>query len=435
MQSPASLLRRRLELRSERGQTIVLVVLLMPVLLGFSGLVLDVGHAYSVQRKLQATADAAALAGAAALQNGIPSAVATAASYGAKPGEANALGTDPVSESVTTKCLVTFPGCTGANAVVVNETATVSTVFAKVLGVNSFSVHAKSTACSPCGTRPLNIALVVDRTGSMQGNMSDLRAGVDTFLQTLNSSLDWVSLLVLPPAPGGSGCTAAADGAFPYQGSSYPTTGDNAYAVVHQSHDYLTGTALNPSSQLVQQVNCMVAQGGTAYKQALTAAQAELASFPASRSGYPNVIVFETDGAANTAPDSWFNHSSPHTQKSTGVVFYPAATGHSTDILDPCGSAVNYASTLKSSGVTVMTVGYNTTQDNDCYEAPYYTGSGFVSYKAVRETGTSAATALTNMASANDAYSATDASEMQAAFASIANKISGSANLVDNSTP
>lgn len=50
--------------RGERGQVIVLLVLFLVVLLGMSAMVIDVGYAYYAHRSLQASADAAALAGA-----------------------------------------------------------------------------------------------------------------------------------------------------------------------------------------------------------------------------------------------------------------------------------------------------------------------------------------------------------------------------------
>lgn len=49
--------------KNERGQAIVLTVLSLVVLLGMSALVLDIGSWYRAKRQLQATADAAALAG------------------------------------------------------------------------------------------------------------------------------------------------------------------------------------------------------------------------------------------------------------------------------------------------------------------------------------------------------------------------------------
>jgi uncharacterized membrane protein len=48
---------------------VVLVVVMLVVLLGFAALVIDVGYAYYAHRQLQASADAAALAGAQELPN------------------------------------------------------------------------------------------------------------------------------------------------------------------------------------------------------------------------------------------------------------------------------------------------------------------------------------------------------------------------------
>ena len=44
------------------------------------------------------------------------------------------------------------------------------TAFLKILGLNEIVLHTKSVACSPCGTKPLDIMLVLDRTGSMCQN-------------------------------------------------------------------------------------------------------------------------------------------------------------------------------------------------------------------------------------------------------------------------
>ena len=48
---------------SEKGQYLAQFVLLLPLLIGFMGLVVDVGNAYSHQRQVQNAADAAASAG------------------------------------------------------------------------------------------------------------------------------------------------------------------------------------------------------------------------------------------------------------------------------------------------------------------------------------------------------------------------------------
>jgi len=55
--------------KEESGQSLVMIVLLLGVLLGFSALVVDVGLLYAEKAKLQNAADAAALAGAQVLPN------------------------------------------------------------------------------------------------------------------------------------------------------------------------------------------------------------------------------------------------------------------------------------------------------------------------------------------------------------------------------
>ena len=73
---------------------------------------------------------------------------------------------------VQTKCVTAIvTGCTPANGQVnsisVQSTSVVQTMFAKVIGFDSFTVHATATACSPCSVKPLDVMIVLDRTGSM----------------------------------------------------------------------------------------------------------------------------------------------------------------------------------------------------------------------------------------------------------------------------
>src|SRR5207342_511123 len=141
MRTQRTLLRRN----DERGQAIVLLACTLVVLCGAAALVIDVGKAYVVKRHLQASVDAAALAGAQALPD--PAAAASMArSYSGSPGMKNDEAKLPgVTTSVTTKCIGTKP-CSPVNAIVVDETTTTPTIFAKVLGINSFTIHAKGTA-------------------------------------------------------------------------------------------------------------------------------------------------------------------------------------------------------------------------------------------------------------------------------------------------
>ena len=157
----------RIRPQQERGQVIVLVVVMLIVMLGFAALVIDVGYAYYAHRQLQASADAAALAGAQELPNQV-NAEAMAKTYSSSAGSKNQHKDIPdVTTTVTTKCITSIPGCDPVNAVVVLEQAPTKTFFAGLLGIDSFKIKATSTACSPCGIKPLDVMMVLDRTGSM----------------------------------------------------------------------------------------------------------------------------------------------------------------------------------------------------------------------------------------------------------------------------
>lgn len=131
---------------NEQGQAVILLVLTLVVLLGIAALTIDLGQAYYTKRSLQASADAAALAGA----QGLPSsgnATVLARQYSGSPGSKNARANVPnVDTSVTVKCVRT---CPSNNTVVVSERARIKSIFAKVLGIQAFDIAARSTACSP----------------------------------------------------------------------------------------------------------------------------------------------------------------------------------------------------------------------------------------------------------------------------------------------
>ena len=299
-------MRRRVDTRDESGQVLVLVAIAMVALLGMVGLVLDVGHAYYVHRALQADADAAATAGA----NELPSAanaVATAQAYSGSPGGKNVRDNIPgVSTTTTTKCLSQAP-CNPVNAVVVKEHTDVSTFFARIVGVDSIGVTASATACSPCETRPLDIMLVLDRTGSMCldhygrpdpacTDLENAREGMKTFLQFMDPSAVRVGLAVLPPAVSMSDRCSKPPDLSSYNDSSAP------YVISPMSTDYAKDGTVDPSSDLVSTINCVVGGGGTSYATALEAAQAELDAH--GRPNVQDVIVFLSDGAANYGPST-----------------------------------------------------------------------------------------------------------------------------------
>lgn len=118
-----------------RGQTTVLTLVFMMVLLGMAALVLDMGSWYRSDRALQQTADAAALAGAQALPESTGDASNLAVEYANKNG--GGLGGAGIA----------FSGQQLANDTIkVTMTKEAPGFFSKVLGLKSVTVGAHASA-------------------------------------------------------------------------------------------------------------------------------------------------------------------------------------------------------------------------------------------------------------------------------------------------
>ena len=385
-------------LRNEKGQTLPLIVVFMLTLIVICGMVLDIGNAYRVKTALQASADAAAASGAQQLPN-TGSATSYATQYSSAPGGKNQIiGSGPVTISSVTNCVTSPKFCDPANTVQVTESANVSTNFLRVIGINTIPVTVHAQACSPCGGVPLDIMIVLDRTGSMKGTkLDDAQAGITSFLGTMDTGLDNIGLAVLPPAPtSNSACNA------PDEDYSKPT---DTYLLVPLSNTYGTmvnGTvSLNPNSQLISTLNCVQAGGDTGYASALDAAQAELNKD--GRPGVQKVIIILSDGAANAGPT------------------YLAAT--SPYRTNPCGTAVNIAAASKQNKVLMYSIAYDI---GGAGQDPCYAGKGA---KVGRQTageqdtpeqpGIQSVTALQNIASPGNYYAQPNPAQLSTIFLAI----------------
>jgi Flp pilus assembly protein TadG len=331
----------------ESGQTLPLIALFMVILLGILGMVVDLGNAYRVHQQLQATADAAAAAGADNLPN-TATAVSAASSYSAAAGGKNSIpGAGTINVSTTTDCSTSSQFCNPANTVHVSETAHVPTTFLRLFGINTIDETANASACSPCGGAPLDVMIVLDRTGSMgQSNkLVNAKAGITAFMDTMDPSVDNVGLAILPPAP--SAAQACTDVTNDFHLTQNPSPGsydhgtysyaNAAYVVVPLSNTYATTLGnLVSTSPLMSTINCVKAGGGTAYADALDAAYQELVKD--GRTGTQKVIVFLSDGAANDGPGSYAS-TSPY-------------------VVSPCGQGVTSAGVAKANKVLVYSIAY-----------------------------------------------------------------------------
>jgi putative Flp pilus-assembly TadE/G-like protein len=300
--------------RNERGQVVIWVVCIWVVfVIAMAAVVCDLGYVYCCYRQLQASTDAAALAGAEALPTATATvATSTAQLYGSYSGEKN-LYTDMTIlsvPSVTLGCSTTEKNlgiiCTNpaaANVVTVTQTAKVPlnflSFFTQALhGSPTLNIAATSEAVMKGAPGPpFNVAIIMDTTASMNSGTNSCgasytpiecaREGMQYLLNELapcagNVSpcgsappVDVVSLFVFPAwttasAPSAWCAGGAASGQHYYEalgggpnnipaapGSEIQTPPGGSpitYQLIPFSNDYQTsdGAGLNPNSDLVK---------------------------------------------------------------------------------------------------------------------------------------------------------------------------------------
>jgi Flp pilus assembly protein TadG len=122
-------------LRSESGQALLVTVLFLGALLGAVMLTLDVGVWFREQRQAQATADAAALAGAQSLPTSPSKAMADAQTFG------TANGGGVLADGITFRS-----DYEPNDTVVVNVKRTTPGFFSQIFSIASVDVHATASA-------------------------------------------------------------------------------------------------------------------------------------------------------------------------------------------------------------------------------------------------------------------------------------------------
>ncbi len=383
--------RRREVLGSESGQVLPWAVFLIILFLGMSAFVIDVARAMVVQRKLQVSADAAAMAAAGTM----PTAgyLAVGRTYSAADDGLNAYpGISIGTPTVTARCLSSLEdpcSATNPNAVAVTQQATIPTFFAGIFGIKTMTVNARATAARGAKPQPLHISVVVDTTPSMdytdascggKTQMECATEGIQQLLLHLKPSLDTVSLFTFPnidynTVSDDTDCSASPNPTvLPYSfpsatATTYGPTSGATYQITGFLTNYLgsdSSTSLNTSSALANAVGIGSTSGGhghghhgsrsctgmkaadsgtayTYYAGALYAAQGALVA--AQRTGTQNVIILLSDGNA-TARKSDMSAAGQNTSGS-----YPSYYGE-------CGQGVDAAQAIARLGTKVYTVAY-----------------------------------------------------------------------------
>jgi hypothetical protein len=328
LQKAAALL--RVFWRGRSGVSAAVTALLLVPVVGSVGLAVDIGHVLAARQSLQASTDAAALAGAQDIATGTDPA-ATVAAYGAR-------GHNKVLDLTVTlaagypqlRCFKsTGAPCVGptpANGIVVRQQTAVQTYFTRLFGLSSIPIAATATAGAAGGKpMPLNVMLVLDTTASMNNRdyncslnnatrLGCALAGVRTLLGELSPSVDQVGLMVFPGLQ-------ANQAKYDYDCSSGTSprvvayNKNPVYQVVAASSDFRASDdakGLNTSSDLALAAgggdgSCrggISAVGGVSTFYADAISQAQSALVATAKPGMQNVIVFLSDGDANASKNN-----------------------------------------------------------------------------------------------------------------------------------
>src|ERR1017187_8243034 len=252
-------------IRGEHGQTLLMFLLFMIVLIIFIGLGVDLGFAYITRARLSKAVDSACLTGIRTLLNGQPAAKAAAtaaffANYGASGRDVN----PPVPD-------VTFTIANKNTAIEVKATVIINTYFIRVLPAwKTLSVGSDAQA-----TRAnVIMGLVLDRSGSM---------GCDPWC--------------------GSGGGAALPGAVGSFISHFDDTTDKAAMSTFASEAKLTVPMEQPfKSDITAKAPGTAQDGGRTFSEGglMIGFNQVDATVPAPLETVVKVVIFFTDGFANT---------------------------------------------------------------------------------------------------------------------------------------
>jgi Flp pilus assembly protein TadG len=181
-------IRHQLKLRgNHRGQILPMFVVLLPILLLFVGMTLDLGMAYVTKTALSRAADAASLAAMKNIKQG--QAIAQQLAQEAFNANYAAFGNNSPTPSVSVVITTNSANNTVVN---VNATAQLSTFFLGLLpGFNTINVSTASQT-----TRPkLIMSLVLDKSGSMDknGGATALPPAVTNFISYFDNTTDQIA--------------------------------------------------------------------------------------------------------------------------------------------------------------------------------------------------------------------------------------------------
>ena len=369
----------------QSGQTLVLFAIFFTVILGAAALVLDQGMLRKANYDLYNALDAGALAGVSMLKEDPVEAERVAREYvqrnypgdlpdsdidvgfrciiGAENGIARTsdvpLVCDPGPGAVwTVDGDTAYATCTPGldhvcNTLVVSGPATVDYTFARALGVNKGSTGARTAAAckGACGEPPeipVDLVMILDRTGSMSGVDTDnARRAANSVRKEYDPRMQWIGLSLLHRSQTVDGCLTKANNADGW--SIEPSSGLREWVPIG-----LTGEGAifgqdytSDSSVMAKAIGCFNNSSGqgTDIADPVRMATHELETY--SRPNAVKAILLLSDGKPNSSADPqvklWKNY---------------------------CADAYAAAEAAKAKGIEIYTVGFglNVEQDHICQD-------------------------------------------------------------------
>ncbi len=367
--------RRRHGREREQGQIIVVFVFALVVIMGFAAMVIDVGVLRNSNQNLWNALDAGALAGASQL----PANAANADTLALQYANDNYPGGLPAGVTVGFRCVIGSAGgaprlsdvpsvcdpgpnpvwacnaticstiCVPAdgdvcNTIVLQSEATVPYHFGPAVGVTTGTTQTVlSAACKgPCGTKPetpVDLMVVVDRTGSMSGvDTANARAAADSVRKQYNPAEQWLGFGMLGPSTTGGACLTAAASTI---GTANLPADLRRWVPVKLSG---IGAPLNESytsagSTMAKAIGCFGNSGtGTDLNDPITTAAFELLNDGRPISTVTKGIILMTDGQPNASTKAGPNY---------------------------CGLSNSAATAAKNQGIEIFTIGFGLDGTND----------------------------------------------------------------------
>jgi type II secretory pathway pseudopilin PulG len=257
-----------------KGQVLVIVIISIITLVILVGLAIDSGRAYSVRAKLNGALDAAGIAAARAVADSDAAARDAALTFFNSNYPTGYMESTPVfcpddgNPTIDGDPTITPDPTTGDVAITVWARANMPTLFMKIVGQDSVNVSATTTATR----RAVDLAFVVDNTGSIGSDGDNVKARSIDFVRAFHPNFDRMALIKY---------------AF---GAQVPVT----FAT---TRGFNQGTVEN-------EINAFIFTGGTNCAEGFWNAkrQHNIVNNPASL----RVIVFFTDGVTNTFASTFY---------------------------------------------------------------------------------------------------------------------------------